>query len=271
MPPRKSAGSAVPANAGNTAYAVDDGTNSGTNSGTNTRTNTGANAGTNAYASNAVAKTATNATVNSRAHPSNANANAKRQQNDCRISLYNKYRTDCKAAMDRGEPCSLATECGIHGVGGPYWPVDVWRVPNEDIAKLGDGNLSAGHEKLTAGRDCMTRVMWNDPARRPELDACGGPPPIILSQSRPRRPPPNAAPTNTGNAVPPPSLNAIASISNVGARLAPAAVRRAAVVKKTVAPARRKTAVPAKKKPASTATKKIATPAKKKNAPAKKR
>ena len=75
-----------------------------------------------------------------------------------------------------GVECPLVKSCNSFGVGGEHWPVDVWSLPKESFAVLGPQNVRDG-------RDCMTRVMWNDTELRPRLDTCGGFPPKFLSNA----------------------------------------------------------------------------------------
>lgn len=127
-----------------------------------------------------------------------SNGNAARANNDCRKVLYEKYRRECREALNSGRNCDLVDQCSPYGVETvrytnangqekPYWPVDVWALPKEAFRAIGPDNIREG-------RNCMTRAMWSDTARRAELDTCGGPVPTILGME-PGKPKPitNAA------------------------------------------------------------------------------
>ena len=94
---------------------------------------------------------------------------------ECRVKLYDDYRKKCSA---KGAECELVKQCGQYGVGSELWPVDQYRMDDENFAKHRE---KYGPQAARQGKECMNRVMWGDGALRKQLEeACGGTVPAFL-------------------------------------------------------------------------------------------
>lgn len=61
-----------------------------------------------------------------------------------------------------GDASRLVEECRAHGVGSLLWPVTQYRPPLENMQALTTGVY--GKRNVHEGKQCMDRVMWEDPS-----------------------------------------------------------------------------------------------------------